>query len=210
MRFERISIMLAALMVLITGPAASEDLMNVTDLTEAMNITEAPQEPVSRFTQLSSYTLGTAEVLGRSITEGYSDVTEVADTGAVFSREPGVPTPSVKVSITDVNTEGGRWVEVTNQAVGSWDITGWMLVSAGNATYVFPEFVLDSGKAVRVHEGSGAGTGSDLYTNSTSPLWLDGQVTLQNSEGAMISSYEIPAVPKKTVWVDPLAGLIQF
>jgi Lamin Tail Domain len=179
------------------------------------NVTEtaaaAPQETASRFKQLSNYTKGASAVLGKSIPSGYSDVTKAADTDVVFSREPGVPAPSVKVNITDVNTEGDKYVQIANLAIGAWDLTGWKLVSAGNTTYTFPPFSLENGLSVKVHEGSGSGTATDMYTNNTAPLWIDNVVALQDATGNVISAYDIskaPTAPAK--YVDPLAGRIQY
>ncbi len=90
-------------------------------------------------------------------------MTQTADTSSVFAREAGVPIPSVKVSITRVNVIGEKWVEITNQAVGSWDLTGWKLASAGSATYTFPQLELNSTDAVKVHEGVGTDSKTDLY-----------------------------------------------
>ena len=138
-------------------------------------------------------------------------MTETADTNVVFSREAGVPAPSVKVNITDVNTEGDKYVQITNQAVGAWDLTGWKLVSAGNTTYTFPAFSLDDGLSVKVHEGSGSGTATDMYTNSTAPLWIDNVVALQDATGNVISTYDISKAPTApAVYVDPLARRIQY
>ena len=181
------------------------------------NVTEtapvaAPQETASRFKQLSNYTKGASAVLGEKIPSGYSDVTKAADTNVVFSREAGVPAPSVKVNITDVNTVGDKYVQIANLAVGAWDLTGWKLVSAGNTTtYTFPAFSLDNGLSVKVHEGSGSGTATDIYTNSTAPLWIDNVVALQDATGGVISTYDIsnaPTAPAK--YVDPLAKQIQY
>jgi len=183
----------------------------------AQNVTEtpqvaAPQETASRFKQLSNYTKGASAVLGKSIPSGYSDVTKVADTNVVFSREPGVPAPAVKVNITKVNTVGDKYVQIANLAVGAWNLTGWKLVSAGNTTtYTFPAFSLDNGLSVKVHEGSGSGTDADMYTNSTAPLWIDNVVALQDATGNVISTYDIsnaPTAPAK--YVDPLAKQIQY
>ena len=180
------------------------------------NVTEtapvaAPQETASRFKQLSNYTKGASAVLGKNIPSGYSDVTKAADTNVVFSREAGVPAPSVKVNITKVNTVGDKYVQIANLAVGAWDLTGWKLVSAGNTTYTFPAFSLDNGLSVKVHEGSGSGTATDMYTNSTAPLWIDNVVALQDATGGVISTYDIsnaPTAPAK--YVDPLARRIQY
>ena len=233
MRSTSMFILLAILMTFSAGQVLSLDALNVTNATNAtnaigtLNVTEAtsvaapqnvtekapvvsPQVTATRFKQLSNYTSGANAVLGKSIPSGYADVTKAADTNAVFSREAGVPSPSVKVSITKVNVLGDKYVQIANKAVGAWDLTGWKLVSAGNATYTFPAFSLDNGLSVKVHEGNGSGTATDMYTNSTAPLWIDNVVALQDATGGVISSYDISAAPAPTGYVDPLARQIQY
>jgi len=204
-------LLLAVLTAFSPGMVLAEDALDSTNATLDLNNTNAttaasivvPQEPASEITQLSNATLGVVFVK-------YTDVTKAADTKAIFSREAGATTPSVKVAITNVNAVGDRYVQITNQAVGSWNLTGWMLVSAGNTTFTFPEFVLENGASVRVHEASGAGTKTDLYTNSTAPLWMGNVVSLQNADGYTISIYDITAAPKETAPVNPLAKNIQY
>jgi hypothetical protein len=186
-----------------------------TSVAAPQNVTEkapvvSPQVTATRFKQLSNYTSGANAVLGEKIQSGYADVTKTADTNTVFSREAGVPSPSVKVSITKVNVLGDKYVQIANKAVGAWDLTGWKLVSAGNATYTFPAFSLNNGLSVKVHEGNGSGTATDMYTNSTAPLWIDNVVALQDATGGVISSFDISAQPVSTGYVDPLARQIQY
>jgi hypothetical protein len=240
MRSTSMFILLAILMTFSAGQVLSQDAFNVTNATNVTNTTtnattiEVPvtvtesasvaapqnvtetapivptQKPATRFKQLSNYTRGANAVLGEKIQSGYSDVTKTADTNTVFSREAGVPSPSVKVSITKVNVLGDKYVQIANQAVGAWDLTGWKLVSAGNITYTFPAFSLDNGLSVKVHEGNGSGTATDMYTNGTAPLWIDNIVALQDATGSAISSYDISAAPAPTGYIDPLAKLIQY
>jgi hypothetical protein len=216
MRSASMLILLALLMALSAGTVLSEDALNATNVTTDQNITNTTtlattvEEPASKYKQLSNYTEGAALVLGKNIAQEYSDVTKTADKNSVFSREAGTTTPAVKVKITNVNTVGEKFIEVTNQAVGSWDLTGWMLVSAGTATYTFPEFILDDRLSVRVHEGNGPGTKTDLYTNSTTPLWIDDEVSLHNAEGNTISRYDLLSAPDKTIGSNDLDRLIQY
>ena len=200
-----------------TPIAVPATVAETASVVSAQNVSEqapvvAPQETASRFKQLSNYTKGASAVLGKSIPSGYSDVTKAADTNVVFSREPGVPAPSVKVNITKVNTVGDKYVQITNLAVGAWDLTGWKLVSAGNTTtYTFPAFSLDSGLSVKVHEGNGSGTATDMFTNSTAPLWIDNVVSLQDATGGIISTFDISNIPTAPAkYVDPLAKQIQY
>lgn len=212
MRCESVLILFAVLAAFSSGIVLAEDAQNVTNATIINNTTNVSvtQEPISRFTQLSNATPATTEVLGKNIIGGYRDVTKTADTNVVFSREPGITTPSVKVAITKVNVVGDKWVEITNQAVGPWDLNGWRLVSAGNATFTFPEFTLQMGASVKVHEGNGPGSDSDIYTNNTAPLWIDNEIALQNAEGSTISRYDLTAAPQQTNWVNPFKSLIQY
>ncbi len=225
----------------LTNATNVTNLTNVTNVTtiEAINITEAPAlvatvEPVleppveetpivtetpvatetpSRFTQLSNFTAGTSATLGKGLPGGYSDVTTTADRAAVFSRDPGVPSPSVKVTITNVvNTPEDRYIQVTNEAVAEWDLTGWMLESAGTTTFIFPALVLENGNSIKVHEGMGAGTATDIYTNNTEPLWIDNIVTLKDAAGNVVTSYDVTTAPAPvaTGYVDPWKNLIQY
>jgi hypothetical protein len=215
MRSATVLMLLAAIIAFSPGLSLAEDAMNATDATNVTNASNAtsvivPREPVSKYKQLSTFTAGTMQVLGKNIAAGYRDVIQTADRDVVFSREPGVTTPSVKVAITKVNSAGEKWVEISNQAVGSWDLTGWKLVSAGNETFTFPQSSLDMGKSVKVHEGNGASSATDLYTNATALLWTDNLISLQSAAGNTISSFDISTAPKETGWVNPLAKLIQY
>ena len=164
----------------------------------------------SRFTQLSTFVKGETTILGKNTAQEYSDVSKTANRDTVFTREAGSPTPAVKVSITKVNTAEDKYVQVTNQAVGSWDLTGWTLTSAGNTTFTFPALTLEEESSVRVHEGVGAGSISDVYTNSTAPLWIDSLVSLQDADGSIISTYDVSTAPIEGAWIDPLADQIQY
>ena len=187
----------------------NETPMNETPAEEVAVATET----ASRFKQLSNYTAGTSMVLGKALPGGYSDVATSADRAAVFSRDSGIPAPSVKVTIARVvDTPGDKYVQVANEAVGEWDMTGWTLESAGVATFVFPELVLNASTSIKVHEGMGAGTATDIYTNSTEPLWVDNIVTLKDAAGNILTSYDVTtaAAEVATEYVDPWKDMIQY
>ena len=187
----------------------NETPMNETPAEEVAVATET----ASRFKQLSNYTAGTSMVLGKALPEGYSDVATSADRAAVFSRDSGIPAPSVKVTITRVvDTPGDKYVQVANEAVGEWDMTGWTLESAGVATFVLPELVLNASTSIKVHEGMGAGTATDIYTNNTEPLWIDNIVTLKDAAGNILTSYDVTttAAEAATEYVDPWKDMIQY
>jgi hypothetical protein len=170
----------------------------------------APQVAASRFKQLSISVKGETTVLGKNTAQEYADVSQTVNRDTVFTREAGASTPAVKVGISRVNTGDDKYVQVTNQAVGSWDITGWTLASAGNTTFTFQALTLEEKASVRVHEGAGAGSKSDIYTNSSAQLWIDNLVSLQNAEGNIISTYDVSTAQAAANWVDPLANQIEY
>lgn len=226
-------ILLAVLVTLSSGGVLAQDALNVTNdmnttnetavaevapveeaaapLTETVEATQViSQETASRFKQLSTFVKGAATVLGKNTAQEYADVSKTANRDTVFTREAGASTPAVKVGITKVNTAEDKYVQLTNRAVGSWDLTGWTLASAGNTTFTLPALTLEEEAFVRVHEGEGVGSMTDIYTNSTSPLWIDNLVSLQDADGTIISTYDVSTAPAANAWVDPLASQIQY
>jgi len=223
-------ILLAALVTLPPGCVLAQDASNATIDMNATNETTAidaapvaeaaapltetaqatPQETASRFKQLSTFVKGATTILGKNTAQEYTDVSKTANRDTVFTREAGVSTPAVKVGITRVSTAEDKYVQVTNQAVGSWDLMGWTLASAGNTTFTFPSLTLEEKAFVRVHEGEGVGSKTDIYTNNTAPLWIDNLVSLQNADGNIISTYDVSTAPAASAWVDPLASQIQY
>ncbi len=215
----RIIMALSVLMALSIGLAfaqtnATEANVTGTNITEAnitkpsvaeTNVTETMQP--SQYTQLSNRSSAPNEALGRNaVSRGYSDVSKLtANISDVFSTNP-----AIGVNITSVNI-AQKWIAITNEEVaGSQDLSGWTLVSGGNATYTFPALTLNSGDSVKVHEGTGTSSETDLYTNSDAPLWTGNEVSLINAAGSIVSTYTIPASQAPAKWVNPLSSLIQY
>jgi len=233
MRSSSTLILLAVLVAFLAGPVLAQDALNGTDalnttndtavvdvapveetaapLAETVEATQAiPQETASRFKQLSTFVGGAMTVLGKNTAQEYVDVSQTANRDTVFTREAGASTPAVKVGITRVNTAEDKYVQVTSQAVGTWDLMGWTLASAGNTTFTFPALTLEEKASVRVHEGEGAGSKTDIFTNGTAPLWIDNLVSLQDADGSIISTYDVSTAPAANAWSDPLASQIQY
>lgn len=196
------------------APAAEEAVSAVEEVSaEAASVLDAvqaaPEAIASRFKQLSVYA-GQSSILGKNATGGYTDVSATTDRTAVFTRDAGELSPSTKLGISKVGTGDERFVEVTSQAVGEWDLANWSLSSGGSTTFTFPSLILEEGDAIRIHEGTGTARATDIYTNSSEPLWVDSFVSLLDGEGDVISTFDISAQPVEVKWVDPLARLIQF
>jgi Lamin Tail Domain len=117
---------------------------------------------------------------------GTSDVTRFANIRNIFSLNP-----SVGVSITGVNP-AQRWVQITNEGIDAWNLTGWSLSSGGMVTYTFPAIELEDGASLRIREGVGNDTATEIYTNSTAPLWTGNSITLLNDAGDTISTLNAP------------------
>ena len=176
--------------------------------TEVAPEAAAPAD-ASRFKQLSVYA-GESSVLGKNEAQSFTDVSVSANPTAVFTRDAGEFSPSAKLGISSVGTGDDKYVEVKSQAVGEWDLSGWTLSSAGATTFTFPALTLEEGAVVRVHEGEGAGSATDIYTNSTTPLWTENLISLVDAEGDVISTFDVSAQPAASAWVDPLASQIQY
>jgi len=71
-------------------------------------------------------------------------------------------------------------------------LTNWMLSDDAGNTFVFPEFVLNSGEMVRIHSGAGQNGLFDLYWQSNESIWDNGgSVTLRNSLGGIVDQFAL-------------------
>jgi hypothetical protein len=179
--------------------SAAENASIAANESIATNVS-APQETASRPLQLSgsvgneelAQVAGTGALFNSSQINpqeaGTRDVTRLANIAGIFR-----PNPSVGISIASVNA-AERWIQIANTGVGAWNLTGWMLSSGENATtFTFPAFELEDGTSVRVREGMGNSTATDLYTNSTTPLWMGNTVSLLDEAGNTVSTFSVPA-----------------
>ncbi len=118
---------------------------------------------------------------------GTTDVTKLANITAIFG-----PNKAEAINITQVNTAGGMWIGIANQGIAPTNLSGWRLENRENATYVFPNINLDPGSIIRVHQGSGRSGTTDLYTNSTVPLFNNSGdlITLLDATGEIAAQYD--------------------
>jgi len=69
-------------------------------------------------------------------------------------------------------------------------LTNWILSDDDGNTFVFPEFILNSGEMVRIHSGEGQNGLLDLYWQSNESIWDNGDtVTLRNSSGGIVDQF---------------------
>lgn len=110
-----------------------------------------------------------------------------------------VPTQSgedaPQVDIRGVDGAGDLDSEVVRliNSGGVANMAGWTLDDGHGDHYEFPAFTLHQG-AVSVHTKSGNDTVIDLYWGMPEAVWTPGTtITLRNSDGAVQSTFQIPA-----------------
>jgi hypothetical protein len=120
---------------------------------------------------------------------GSTFVTQLANVSAISGINK-----AENMAITYVNTAAGNeWVEIANEGIAEWNMSGWRLTNREGSVYVFPPYDLESGSIVRVHDGRGVSIGSYLYTNSTTPLFsISGDdILLLDPNGEPAATYTV-------------------
>ncbi len=117
-----------------------------------------------------------------------TDVTKLANVTAIFG-----PNKAEDINITQVNTAGGMWIGVVNEGIVTNNLSGWRLENRESLIYAIPNINLYPGSILRIHEGSGMNNITDLYTNSTSPLFSKSGdvIRLLGSKGEIAAEYNI-------------------
>jgi len=79
-------------------------------------------------------------------------------------------------------------VEIKNTGSTSVNLKGFVLQDLAQHKFTFPDFVLDTGKTVKVYSGSGTPNSSSLYWGSKSAIWNnDGDTAyLYNNNGKLV------------------------
>ncbi len=72
------------------------------------------------------------------------------------------------------------------------NLKGWSLVDLQGNLYAFPDFVLESNTAVRVHSEAGLDTATDLYWGRDKPVWdANDTATLKDRAGNVMDRYTV-------------------
>jgi len=123
------------------------------------------------------------------IPSGPVSVSQVANTSQIFSINKGEA-----MNITAINYVGGQWVQIANIGISNRNLTGWRLVNREGRVYTFPNIILPVNGVVRVHQGSGMNTFTDLYTGSMDTLVSGASevITLTDNSGRLIARYQNP------------------
>ncbi len=96
----------------------------------------------------------------------------------------------------DCDNLNGEYVTFTNACSYSCDLTNWTVKDeSSRKPYLFPSFVLESGKAITLYTGCGSNTQTQLYWcssgGSCNAIWNNGGDTLylRNSNGELVLAY---------------------
>jgi hypothetical protein len=94
----------------------------------------------------------------------------------------------------DNKNPNGEWVEIKNTGSTSVNLKGFVLQDLAQHKFIFPDFVLDTGKTVKVYSGSGTPNLNSLYWRSSSAIWNnDGDTAyLYDINGKLIDTYKYP------------------
>lgn len=114
-------------------------------------------------------------------------MTKLANVTAIFG-----PYKGENIHIMQVNTKGGKWIGITNQGIAATNLSGWRLMNSEGFIYVFPNINLDPTAILRIYEGFGSSTMTDLYTNSTAPIFSDSGdlITLLDAQCEIAAEYD--------------------
>ncbi len=111
-------------------------------------------------------------------------------------QKTGISLKIVKINYDaeddDNKNLNGEWVEIKNTGSTSVNLKGFTLEDAANHKFVFPDFVLNSGKTVKIYSGKGTATSDSLYWGSSSAIWNnDGDTAyLYDNNSNIIDKYE--------------------
>lgn len=98
--------------------------------------------------------------------------------------------PVIDVSITDIHYESPEWVELRNSG-DDVNLSEWTLEDASGHKYTFWDFILPSGKSVKINTEIGTDTKTELYWGYRINIWNDNgdNATLRDAEQHIIDQY---------------------
>lgn len=123
-----------------------------------------------------------------------------AEAALARAEELGFTSPlGGMLAITEISAEGeDEFVEIANHLDDAVNLKGWTLIVDGDETrsVVLPEYILKPGAMVRVHFGSGEGSGADMFMESGITLNDDStSVSLRDGAGREVSFLGFERLP---------------
>ena len=106
---------------------------------------------------------------------------------------PQIDIPVEIVSVIGAGTLNAESVVVSYKGEDQINLAGWELRDEDRNVFVFPQLVLHTDGAVRVHTTSGTDTVIDLYWSASNPVWESGEeAQLFDPSGNLREVYKVP------------------
>ena len=106
---------------------------------------------------------------------------------------PQIDIPVEIVSVIGAGTLNAESVVVSYKGEDQINLAGWELRDEDRNVFVFPQLVLHTDGAVRVHTASGTDTVIDLYWSASNPVWESGEeAQLFDPSGNLREVYKVP------------------
>ena len=180
-------ISIAMLLALFSAGALCQSQASSTQTVEPVNTLTQVVEPTSSTAQVIESINNTNAADLNSVPAGTRDVTKLANLNQIFTANK-----SEALKIYNVKHAGDSWVEIYNSGITPRNLTGWTLMNKENSQLVLPKLDLSSRASIRVHPGTGMSKATDLYLNSTFPMWMNDNsdvITLHDNTGRTIFTY---------------------
>jgi hypothetical protein len=128
-----------------------------------------------------------------------------------------IPVTIVQVQYTPTEEEH---VEIKNTGTTPVVMTGWTLRDEGSYEFVFPDFTLQPGAAVKVWVFTGTNDAENLYSGLKSPVWNNDSdiATLRDDKNVKVAVYTyptgsanpVPTVPTYEVGSSPATATVRI
>lgn len=136
--------------------------------------------------------------VGSTLDTTIAEISELQ--AAAIHPQDDIPTPPPLdqpiIEIQNVFGAGDVQTEVVLLSrLGDGDLwlTGWQLLDEEDHVYAFPKLLLNRDGAVQLYTRPGPDTVIELFWGLQEPIWHTGEtVTLQDSQGNLRASYQIP------------------
>lgn len=112
---------------------------------------------------------------------------------AQATLDPDSKIPVEIVSIVGAGTLNAELVVVSYKGEEQINLANWELRDEDRSVFTFPQLVLHTDGAVRVHSSAGTNTVIDLYWSASNPVWESGEeAQLYDPSGNLRAAYQVP------------------
>ena len=112
---------------------------------------------------------------------------------AQATMDPQTKIPVEIVSVVGAGTLNAELVVVSYKGEDQIDLANWELRDEDRNVFMFPQLILHTDGAVRVHSSAGTNTVIDLYWSADNPIWQSGEeAQLLDPNGNVRARYKVP------------------